>query len=69
VARKGNSFAFVVAFDRGQVKGRKWWLGLQDNLDSGAYLVKGSVVMEVAKADASMDIEFRDMSDGGRASD
>jgi hypothetical protein len=70
VARKGKSLAFVVPVNRRQVRGGKWWwLALRYNLDSGAYLVKGIVVTEVAKADVSMDIEAHETSDGRRASD
>jgi hypothetical protein len=46
----------------------KWWLALGDNLDSVAYLVKGSVVTEVTEFDVAMDLEVGEAADGWRAS-
>jgi hypothetical protein len=69
VLRKGKVFTFIVTVERGQVRGGKWWLALGDNIDSGAYLVKGSVVMEVTESDLSMDIEVREVLDDWRFSD
>jgi hypothetical protein len=68
VLRKGKRFAFIVPVDRGEVIGGKWWIALGDNLDSGAYLVKGSVVTEVTESDVAMDIEVREVADGWRSS-
>jgi hypothetical protein len=41
---------------------------LGDNLDSVAYLVKGSVVTEVTEFDVAMDLEVGEAADGWRAS-
>jgi hypothetical protein len=69
VVRKGKGFAFVVPVDRGQVRGGNWWIALRENLGSGSYLVKGSLVTEVTESDVTMDIKVLETSDGWRVSD